>query len=346
MHRWIAFGAALFLFVLRVQGQELQFADLGNLRLESGGSIRDCRIGFRTFGKLDRTRSNAVLLLACFGCTSGQMAQMLPHLGLDKYYVIIVDALGNGVSSSPSNSRLQPRMSFPQFTIGDMVESQHDLLLHRLGISHLKAVMGISMGAIQTFQWMVSYPEFMDDAIPILGAPRLAPYSLLHLKLGMDLITNDPKWANGNYDTPIETVASMELAELVFTTPEDFNAHTNRKEMLQQLGQAAQSGAETHLQDANDKIRTTQALLSFDISTRFGGSMADAASSVHAKTLIVVSKSDHTVTPGPALEFAKLMHAKTLVLDDDCGHNAVHCESAKVFNAVHDFLESGPAAQP
>jgi homoserine O-acetyltransferase len=343
--RWISLVAWL-LFVPCVPAQELQFAGLGNFKLEGGDAIRDCRIGFRTFGKLNDARSNAILFLTCLGCTSDQMATVLPRLGLDKYYVIIVDALGNGVSSSPSNSHLQPRMSFPQFTVGDMVEMQHDLLLHHLGISHLKAVMGISMGAIQTFQWMVSHPDFMDDAIPMLGAPRLAPYSLLHLKLGMDLITNDPRWKGGNYDAPLAGTASVELADLVLTTPEYFDAHTNRDQMFKQIDQVADSGAASHSHDANDRIRTTQALLKFDVSARFGGSMANAASSVHAQTLIVVSKSDHTVTPGPALEFAQLMHSRILVLDDNCGHNAIRCESAMVSKAIHDLLESGPESQP
>lgn len=330
---------ACLLIVPCILGQELQFSNLGDFKLENGDAIRDCRIGFRTFGTLNEERSNAVLFLTCFGCTSEQIAAILPHLGLEKYYVIIVDALGNGISSSPSNSRLQARMNFPQFTIRDMVNTQHDLIVHRLGITHLKAVMGISMGAIQTFQWMVAYPDFMDDAIPLLGAPRLAPYSLLHLKLGMDLITKDPAWKNGNYHAPFAGTTSIELADLVLTTPEYFDAHTNRDQIFQQIDKAAEVGAASGRHDANDKIRTTQALLRFDLSAEFGGSMAEAASAVHARTLIVVSKSDHTVTPGPALEFAQLMHARTLVLNDDCGHNAVSCESAKITDAIHSHLD-------
>jgi homoserine O-acetyltransferase len=314
---------------------------LGDFKLENGDAIRDCRIGFRTFGKLNDDRSNAILFLTCFGCTTERIATVIPRLGLDKYYVIAVDALGNGVSSSPSNSRLQPRMSFPQFTIRDMVETQHELLVRHLEIKHLKAVTGISMGGIQTFQWMVSYPDFMDDAIPLLGAPQLAPYSLLNLKLGMDLIMNDPAWSGGNYDAPVAGITSVELADLVLTTPEYLNAHTNRDQIFQQIAERVGTGTASGRHDANDKIRTTQALLNFDLSARFGGSMAAAASSVRAKTLIVGSNSDHTVTPGPALEFAQLMRARTLVLDDDCGHNAVHCESAKVAEAIHDLLKPG-----
>ena len=111
-----------FLVAPCILGQELQFADLGDFKLENGDAIRDCRIGFRTFGTLNNKHSNAILFLTCFGCTSEQMAAVLPHLGLEKYYVIIVDALGNGISSSPSNGRLQARMNFPQFTVRDMVQ--------------------------------------------------------------------------------------------------------------------------------------------------------------------------------------------------------------------------------
>ncbi len=315
----------------------LQYASLGDFRLTSGAVIRDCRVGFRTFGALNADRSNAILFLTYFGGTSAQIAPFIPWLGLDKYYVIAVDALGNGVSSSPSNSRRQPRMRFPQFTVGDMVATEHQLLVQHLGITHVKAVMGISMGGIQTFQWMVTYPDFMDDAIPMLGAPRLGPYSLLHLRLGMDLIMDSAAWKGGNYEAhdPPAAVASTELADLLLSTPEYVDTHTDRGQLFRRIAASATS---TVGHDANDKIRQTQALLQHDVSAAFGGSMADAAAAVHAKALIVVSASDHVVTPGPALEFAQLMNARTLVLNDECGHDAIACELAKVAGAIHDLL--------
>ena len=192
---------SLFLFTpgaASAQGQ--RFADLGDFRLESGEVIKGCRVGYRTFGAMNADRSNVVLFPTWASGTTEQLASNFgPGRLLDtsKFYVVAVDALGNGVSSSPSNSTAQPRMKFPRFTVRDMVETQHQLLTKVLGIGHVRAVVGISMGGMQTFQWVVAYPDFMDRAVPIVGSPRLAPYDLLLWQAQIDAIMNDPGWRGG-----------------------------------------------------------------------------------------------------------------------------------------------------
>ena len=185
----------------REQGAQL-IASLGDLKLESGQVIRDCRIGYRTYGQLDAAKSNAILFPTWFGGTTEQLAGNFGSgktIDTSKYFAIAVDAIGNGVSTSPSNSRTQPRMKFPRFSIRDMVESQHRLATEVLHLNHLRAVIGISMGGMQTFEWMAMYPDFMDRAIPIVGTPRLMPYDVLLWEAEIHAIEADANWKNGDY---------------------------------------------------------------------------------------------------------------------------------------------------
>lgn len=319
--------------------QQQQFADLGDFKLESGETLRNCRIGYRTFGQLNPQRSNVVLFPTWAG---GNTQQLQSNAGpgrladTSKYYVVLVDALANGVSSSPSNSRAQPHMHFPKVTIRDMVNTQHALLTKVLHLSHVHAVMGISMGGMQTFQWAVSYPDFMDYAVPIVGAPRLAAYSLLHLQTQMDFFETDPAWNGGDYTKNPARGAAYEFGALLLNTPERFNRMTSREQVLAQIAKAKKSEGGS---DANDTIRQSEAMMALDVAAPFRGSMEKAAAAVKAKMLVIVSATDHVVTPEPAIEFAHLRHAQLIELNDDCGHLASACEGEKIRVAVADFLE-------
>ena len=314
-----------------------QFAAIGNLKLQDGQVIRDCRLGYRTFGRLNPNKSNVVLFPTWFGGRTQDLVDLIgPGKLVDstRYFVVAVDALGDGVSSSPSNSQTQPRMQFPQFSIRDMVESQHQLLTRVFHLTHVHAVMGISMGGMQTFQWAVAYPDFMDKAIPIVGSPRLAPYDLLLWQTMIDAVEQNPLWKNGNYTQQPVPQEVEHISDLALSTPEHYNQEMTREKFFASLKQPA----DTHF-DSNDRIRQAQAMMGLDVSAPFGGSMEKAAAAVKAPMLIIVDAHDHMVTPGPALEFAKLKGAQTLVLENDCGHLGPGCEQARVGAAIAGFLE-------
>ena len=319
--------------------QQQQFAALGDFKLENGETIRDCKIGYRTYGQLNTEKSNAILMTTWAGGTTEQLQFSIVAGGLidpTKYFVVAIDALGNGVSSSPSNSKLQPRMKFPRFALRDAVNTQHEVLTRVLKISHLRAVMGVSMGGMQTFEWLVAYPHFMDKAIPVVGSPQLAPYDLVHWQTQIDAITNDGNWKNGDYEKNPARDVEYGFGAILLTTPEDFNRKTSRQKVLDEFTKAE---AEMKGSDANNKIRQTQAMMALDITEKFGGSWERTAQAVKSKVFVIVARLDHTVTPEPAMNFAKLLNAKTLVLESDCGHLAPGCEYKKVNSAVADFLE-------
>jgi len=333
MKRSICVICGLLALQLVAIAQEQQFANLGDFKLQNGGVIRNCRIGYRTFGTLNSDKSNVIVFPTWAGGTTEQLKSNFgPGRLIDttSYYVVAIDALSNGVSSSPSNSRLQPRMRFPEFTLRDTVATQHELLTRVLNIHHVKAVAGISMGGMQTFQWLVSYPDFMDKAIPIVGSPRLAPYDLMLWQAQIDALMQDRDWKGGNYRVNPARALDFAFGELLLTTPADYNRRKTREQVFADL-EKAQNDA--HRFDANDKIRQVQAMMKLDVSP-------ESAKTVKAKVLIIVSKYDHVVTPGPATEFATLLGAKLLTLDSDCGHLATTCESRRINEAVSDFLRN------
>ncbi len=326
-----------WLFAATVSAQELQFAKLGDFRLESGEVLRDCRIGYRTFGHLNAAASNAILIPTWAGGTTEELKSSIGPQSLlndSEYFVIAIDAFANGVSSSPSNSAAQPRMKFPKVTMRDMVDSQYQVVTGTLGIKHLKAVVGISMGGMQTFQWMVAYPAFMDKAIPIVGSPRLAPYDLLLWQAQIDAIEGNPEWNHGEYTENPSRDVEFEFGELLLNTPQQYNRTHTRQQTLESLAKAK----DAKTTDANDKIRQAEAMMAIDVSGPFGGSMQRAAAAVKAKVFVIVATYDHVVTPQPARDFAALLHAPLLELDSDCGHSASACEGAKVDSAVAAFL--------
>ena len=328
---------AIALAVHAQQGQQ-QFADLGSCKLVSGQQIDHCRLGYRTWGTLNPDHSNAVLFPTWFGGTSANLADAIKPGSLvdpTKYFVIAVDALGDGVSISPSNSTTQHGPSFPAFTVQDMVNTEHRLVTETLGLKHLHAVMGISMGGIQTFEWIVDYPEFMDVAIPIVGSPHPDSRDLLLYRADAEAVRSDPAFQQGHYTQPVAAPVAELIWQLNLTSPANY-LHTHTTGQFNADYAAAQSKGIQPF-DANDWLAQLDAVIHHDIS--HSGNMEDAAKRVKARVLIVNAAQDHMVSPEPALDFAKLIGAETLVLQSDCGHLAPGCESATLDPAVRAFLD-------
>jgi len=152
-------------------GQEQQTAQIGDLKLESGNVIRDCVIGYRTFGSLNREKSNAVVFPTAFGWRSAGLASRIGPGKLvdsEKYFVIVVDSLGDGISSSPSNSKMQPGLSFPKFSIRDLVNAEQKLVMESLHLPHLHAVIGFSMEGCKPTSGAFPTPPLSTKLFPSL----------------------------------------------------------------------------------------------------------------------------------------------------------------------------------
>jgi homoserine O-acetyltransferase len=310
---------------------------IGDFKIESGAVIRNCTLGYRVHGRLNAKRNNAVVFCTWFGGNAAGVEVMKPWLAIDtsKYCLIIIDALGDGVSASPSNSKLQHGADFPRFTIRDMVNSQYALLTQKLNIKHVRAVMGISMGGIQTFEWAVSHPNFMDVLIPIVGSPQPTSYDLMLYQTIAHLIDNDPGYQHGRYtNNPNISGASM-VFDLFLTTPTN-RVKTVLRETIPHWVANAQTQSAGH--DWNDTFYQMSAIIGHDISKSFHSSLPEAAAHIKARMLIITSLQDMVVNPAPAIAFSKLLPAPLVELNDERGHSAPDFNNPQMRDAIVEAL--------
>ena len=178
----------------------------GDVKLQRGATLRDCKLAYKTFGKLNAAKDNVIVYPTWY---SGQHHdnEWLIGKGMaldpDKYFIIIPNMLGNGLSSSPSNTPAPyDRARFPNITLCDNVRLQHRLITEVFGIERIKLVVGWSMGAQQTYQWGCLFPDMVERIAPFCGSARTAPHNFVFLEGVKAALTADDAWANGWYEKP------------------------------------------------------------------------------------------------------------------------------------------------
>src|SRR5690606_22731735 len=187
--------------------------DLGDFEVEEGGRIPDCKLVYATHRELNEQKNNVILIPTWF---SGTSKDYEPYIGegraLDptKYFIVIINQIGNGLSSSPHNSPAPISMAnFPNVRIGDDVRAQHQFLTEKYGIDEIALVVGGSMGAQQTYEWAVRYPDMVKRASPIAGTAKNTTHDFIFTDTLMEAITSDPGWNHGNYQSCTEVVDGL-----------------------------------------------------------------------------------------------------------------------------------------
>jgi homoserine O-acetyltransferase/O-succinyltransferase len=302
---------------------------IGDLTLESGEVIKDFSISYVSHGQLNAKKSNAILIVTAISGNHHRLDFMIgPGKALDtnKYFIVATDAIGNGLTTSPSNSAAQPHLKFPKFLIRDMVTSQYKLVTDHLGITHVVAVIGPSMGGMQTLQWGVSHPDFMDSLIPIVPLARTPAWTVMVLEASRKAIMLDPAWKNGDYASAPEGGIRLwrDILNLAARTPELYrDQFPNQLDVLPWA-----EAAETSLLkafDANDWIYQTWAYERHDLGTTpgMGGDMIKALRAIKAKTLILTGTKDllnPEWEPRDAARYIRDVRTVTISPDTVTGH--------------------------
>ena len=321
-----------------------QLYKIGDLKLESGEVIKDFAISYVTHGKLNDKKSNAILMVTAISGNHHRLDFLIgpgKALDTDKYFIICTDAIGNGLTTSPSNSTAQPRMKFPKFLIRDMVSSQLKLVTEHLGINHVVAVVGPSMGGMQVLQWGVSHPEFMDSLVALVPLARTPAWSVVVVEASRKAIMLDPAWKNGDYTEPPEQGIRLWrdiLGFLSARSPEMYrDQFPNPMDVLPWLQQ--QETAQIKLFDANDWIYQTWAYERHDVGTTpgFNGDFVKALRAIKAKTLVMTGTKDllnPEYEPQDAARYIRDVRMITISPGTVTGH----ASAGGVYPADVDFL--------
>ena len=309
-----------------------QLYQMGDLALENGKVIKDFAISYVTHGTLNAKKSNAILMVTALSGNHHRLDFLIgPGKALDtnKYFIVATDAISNGLATSPSNSKVQPRMQFPRFGMRDMVQSQYRLLKEKLGIDHVVVVIGPSMGGMQALQWGVSYPDFMDGLIALVPLARTPAWSAVIVDASRKAIMLDPAWKGGEYTSPpVEGIRLWRdiVGFAAARTPELYRYQFPQPlDVLPWL--KAQEDAQMNLFDANDYIYQTWAYETHDVSTTPGmnGDYVKALRVIKAKTLIMTGTKDLLNPEWEPLEAAKYIRdVRTVPINPDSitGHFA------------------------
>jgi homoserine O-acetyltransferase/O-succinyltransferase len=191
---------------------------LAQFTFESGTTVPNVNVVYGTYGHLSARKDNAILLPSHYLADHHGYDWLIgPGRALDttKYFLVATELFGNGHSSSPSNTPEPfhgPR--FPVATIRDNVEAVHHLLVDELGITHVQAVIGFSMGAEQVFQWAVSYPSFMDRIVATAGTAKCWPHGVVRLEAQIAAIALDSAFHGGDYTA--QPKRGVELFSLIW----------------------------------------------------------------------------------------------------------------------------------
>jgi len=307
---------------------------LGDWQLDDGGLLPDCSLAYATFGTLSAARDNAILVTTWFSGTSKiiEQAYIGPGRALDpnKYFLVVANQLGNGLSTSPHNAAPAARAErFPNVRISDDVRAQHRLLTEVFGIETLALVVGASMGAEQTYEWAVRYPDMVKRAAPIAGTAQTTAHTALFAQALTDAITSDPSWQAGGYTNGAVQDGLRRHARLWAVM--GANPAMYARELWRELGfLTADAFVEGLLDasflplDANSLLHQAWKWRNADVARDYGGDLAAALGRITARTTVMPVATDMFFTPADCAAEQRLIPGSVLrVLESDWGHIAV-----------------------
>ena len=351
-----------------------KFLHKGIFSLENG-HLEELEIVYETYGELNESRSNGILI--CHALTGDHHAAGYHHeddqkpgwwhhligpgkpIDTNVFFVVCSNCLGacggttGPATPRPNNEELNYGMTFPDFTIKDMIRAQKTLVDY-LGLQKIEAVIGGSMGGMQALQWITDFPDFVGKALVIAATPRHSAQTIAFNEVGRRSVQGDPAWKGGEYSRESGPDTGLAVARMMAHI-----TYLSDKGMEDKFGRDQQTEAKKEFEfkvesyldhqgrkfverfDANTYIKLTKALDRFDLVGKDG--LEKAFQKIKSKVLVIAFTSDWLYTPEQNKEIVKALlregkDASYLELDHKHGHDSFLINSKEFLDTVAAFL--------
>ena len=312
---------------------DFEIFELGNPVLQSGATLRGAKLAYKTYGTLNSAKDNAIVFPTFFGgqhtANDGVIGEG-KTLDPSKYFIVVPNMLGNGLSSSPSNTPPPyGQARFPGVTVHDNVTLQHRLMTEKLGVEKIALVTGWSMGAQQTFQWGCLYPDIVERILPICGSAKTSRHNFVFLEGVKFALTADDAWQDGWYDKPpTKGLRAMGRVYAGWAVSQAFY----REEIYLKIGYSSLEDylvsfweGRRVLSDANNFLAMIWTWQNADLSANpiYGGDYEKALGGIKAKAIVMPCVTDLYFTPEDSqIEVGFMANAEYRPIQSIWGHLA------------------------
>jgi len=307
--------------------------EAGHVALQSGRTFRNLRLSYNTFGSLNADKSNVIVYPTSYGAQHHDTQFMVREGGAldpEKYFIVIPNLFGNGLSSSPSNTPWPDvGTRYPDITFFDAVQVQRRMLQQLWGIERVALVYGWSMGAMQAYHWAAMFPEAVERIAVVCGSARCAPHNRVFIDGVAHALMADPAYRDGVFtEMPVRGLRAMGRVYAGWALSQTFY----RQELWRSLGASSLEDYLVAFWETNFARRDPADLLAQfwtwshgDISAnpRYQGDLALALRSIQARTLLMPGDHDlYFQVADNQLELAHLRNAELVPIPSVWGHRA------------------------